>query len=74
MQYFISVATWLVFFLLIESRGTMAKAISNTMRNVFGLAGVFVWAFAGTSNAMVSNLIGQQRQDMVIPAIKKIMA
>lgn len=74
MQYIISVATWLVFFLLIENRGTMAKAISNTMRNVFGLAGVFVWAFAGTSNAMVSNLIGQRREDMVLPAIQRIMA
>lgn len=73
MQYIISVATWLVFFLLIERRGDTAKAISNTMRNVFGLAGVFVWAFAGTSNTMVSNLIGQGRENMVIPAIRRIM-
>ena len=72
LQYLISVTTWLVFFLLIETRGTMAKAISNTMRNVFGLAGVFVWAFAGTSNTMVSNLIGQNREDMVLPIIRKI--
>ncbi len=71
-QYLISVTTWLIFFLLIEARGTMAKAISNTMRNVFGLVGVFVWAFAGTSNAMVANLMGQGRQDMVLPAIKRI--
>lgn len=71
-QYLISVTTWLVFFLLIEARGTMAKAISNTMRNVFGIAGVFVWAFAGTSNNMVANLIGQQRLDLVLPAIKRI--
>ncbi|MEI8052575.1 MAG: MATE family efflux transporter [Bacteroidota bacterium] len=71
-QFIISITTWLVFFLLIESKGTMAKAISNTMRNVFGLAGVFVWAFAGTSNTMVSNLIGQGRNEMVIPVVKKI--
>lgn len=74
MQYIISVATWLVFFLLIEARGATAKAISNTMRNVFGMAGVFVWAFAATSNTMVSNLIGQGRTDLVIPAIRRIMA
>lgn len=72
LQYLISVTTWLVFFLLIETRGAMAKAISNTMRNVFGLVGVFVWAFAGTSNTMVSNLIGQNREDMVLPIIRKI--
>jgi Na+-driven multidrug efflux pump len=72
-QYVISVTTWLVFFLLIETRGTMAKAISNVMRNVFGLAGVFVWAFASTTNAMVANLVGQQRHDQVLPIIKMIM-
>jgi len=72
-QYIISVTTWLIFFLLIESRREpMAKSISNVMRNVFGLVGVFVWAFASTSNAMVSNLMGQKREDLVLPAIKKI--
>ena len=72
-QYIISVATWLVFFFMIEEKGIMAKSISNVMRNVFGLVGVFVWAFASTSNAMVSNLMGQRREDKVIEAITKIM-
>ncbi len=73
LQYVLSVTTWLIFFILIEDKGISAKAISNTMRNVFGLVGVFVWAFAATSNAMVSNLMGQQREDLVITAITKIM-
>ncbi len=73
-QYVISVTTWLVFFFLIESRGEdMSKAVSNVMRNVFGLAGVFVWAFASTSNVVVSNLMGQRREDKIIEAINKIM-
>ena len=71
-QYVISVTTWLVFFLLLEGRGTNAKAISNVMRNVFGIAGVFIWAFASTSNTMVSNLMGQKREEDIIPAIIKI--
>jgi Na+-driven multidrug efflux pump len=74
LQYVISVTTWLAFFILIEARhDETAKAISNTMRNIFGLTGVFVWAFAGTSNAMVSNLMGQRREDKVIEALTKIM-
>lgn len=73
LQFVISVGTWLVFFILVEDKGIEAKAISNTMRNVFGLVGVFVWAFAGTCNAMVSNLMGQQKEELVITAIKKIM-
>jgi multidrug resistance protein, MATE family len=73
-QYVISVTTWLIFFFLIEARGNeLDKAISNVMRNVFGLAGVFVWAFASTSNVVVSNLMGQKKEDKVIEAITKIM-
>jgi multidrug resistance protein, MATE family len=72
-QYVISVTTWLIFFLLLEGRGHIAKAISNVMRNVFGIAGVFVWAFAATSNTMVGNLMGQKREADVLPAIKRIM-
>jgi multidrug resistance protein, MATE family len=74
MQYVISVTTWLIFFFLIEERGNaLDKAVSNVMRNVFGLAGVFVWAFASTSNVVVSNLMGQKKEDKVIGAITKIM-
>jgi Na+-driven multidrug efflux pump len=73
LQYLLSVTTWLVFFLLIETRGPEAKAISNVMRNVFGLVGVFVWAFASTTNAMVSNLMGQKREGEVLLLIKRIM-
>ena len=73
LQFVISVSTWFVFFILVEDKGTSAKAISNTMRNVFGLVGVFIWAFAATCNNMVSNLMGQQKEDMVIKAINRIM-
>lgn len=74
LQYVLSVTTWLIFFMLIESlHSDIYKAISNTMRNVFGLAGIFVWAFASTSNVMVSNLIGQKREDLVLTAINKIV-
>lgn len=72
LQYVISIGTWLAFFLMIEPKGTTAKAISNTMRNVFGIAGIFVWALAGTTNVMVSNLIGQGKKESVIPLVNRI--
>ncbi|UAY50647.1 MATE family efflux transporter [Ferruginibacter albus] len=74
LQYVISLTTWLVFFIMID-RGYDAddKAISNVMRNVFGFAGVFIWAFASTTNAVVSNLVGQGRHHEVITAIHKII-
>ncbi|MEP6616878.1 MAG: MATE family efflux transporter [Ginsengibacter sp.] len=73
LQFAISLITWLVFFILLEKYGERAKAISNTMRNVFGILGIFLWAFASASNIMVSNLIGQNLQHKVISAITKIM-
>jgi len=72
-QFAVSLITWLVFFILLESYGNEAKAISNIMRNVFGFVGIFIWAFASTTNTMVSNLIGQGLQNKVVYTIKKIM-
>lgn len=74
LQYAISVASWEYFYLLIEHHGEQALAVSNTMRNIFGVFGIFSWAFAATANTMVSNIIGQNRHDEVLPLIKRITA
>ncbi|MBX7124724.1 MAG: MATE family efflux transporter [Cyclobacteriaceae bacterium] len=73
LQYAISMISWEYFYILIEHHGERALAISNTMRNVFGLLGIFSWAFASTSNTMVSNVIGQGRIDEVLPLIRRIV-
>ncbi|MGZ5252777.1 MAG: MATE family efflux transporter [Flavitalea sp.] len=72
-QHAISIISWEFFYILIEHKGERSLAISNTMRNIFGFFGVFVWAFAATSNTMVSNIIGQNRREEVIGLIKKIV-
>ncbi len=72
-QHAISIMSWEYFFLLIDSHGAMALAISNIMRNVFGIFGVVTWAIAATTNAMVSNLIGQKKQDQVWPLLARII-
>jgi multidrug resistance protein, MATE family len=71
-QLAISLISWEFFYILIEHHGQMALAVSNVMRNIFGLAGCISWAFAATTSAMVSNLIGQGRQEEVFPLIKRI--
>jgi putative MATE family efflux protein len=73
LQFLLSILAWLLLYILIENKGERPLAISNTMRNIFGLFGIFVWAFASTSNAMVSNIIGQGKKDKVEFLIKKIM-
>lgn len=72
-QFAISIITWEFFYILIEHHGDRALAISNTMRNIFGVTGIFSWAFAATTNTMVSNIIGQGRQEEVVPMIWRIV-
>jgi multidrug resistance protein, MATE family len=72
-QFTISIAAWNFFYVLVEHHGRQALAISNTMRNIFGLFGVFVWAFGSTTNAMVSNIIGQGMEDRVHELIGRIL-
>jgi len=72
-QFTLSILAWTFFYILVEHHGRQALAISNTMRNIFGLFGVFTWAFASTTNAMVSNIIGQKMEDRVIELINKIL-
>lgn len=72
-QHAISIMSWEFFYILIEHKGERSLAISNTMRNIFGFFGVFTWAFAATSNTMVSNIIGQNRKEEVNRLILKIV-
>jgi MATE family multidrug resistance protein len=74
-QWLLSILAWMLFYIFIENLGEDGRplAISNTMRNIFGLFGIFVWAFASTTNTMVSNIIGQGKKEQVIFLIKKIM-
>jgi len=73
LQYVLSVAGWEFFYILVEHHGERDLAISNTMRNIFGFFGCVTWAFASTTNSMVSNVIGQGLQQRVIELILKIM-
>ena len=72
-QLAISTASWWVFFLLVSKNYTFEEqAVSQSMRNLFGLGGVFSWAFGSSANAIISNLIGQGRQNEIFKIIKKL--
>lgn len=73
LQHTISIISWEFFYILIEHHGQRDLAISNTMRNIFGFFGCFTWAFASTANTMVSNVIGQNKQEEVQRLIYRIM-
>lgn len=72
-QYVLSIGAWLIFYMLVEHIGPAASAASQILRSVFGVVGVAAWALGATCNSMVSNLIGQNRKEEVIPLILKII-
>ena len=71
-QLAISVISWEFFYILVEHHGQSALAISNVMRNIFGLIGCITWSFAATTSSMVSNIIGQGKKEQVEGLIRKI--
>jgi multidrug resistance protein, MATE family len=73
MQYLLSIGSWELFFIFIEHLGKSESAITQILRSVFGIVGIAAWALASTCNSMVSNLIGQQKLNDVIPVIHRIM-
>ena len=72
-QSFVSIATWLLFFLFIEHTGERPLAISNIIRSTSGLIWMILSAFASTACTLVSNLIGEGRQDAVLSVVKRIV-
>jgi len=72
-QHAISIISWEFFYILIEHHGERDLSISNTMRNIFGLFGMFSWALAATCSSMVSNIMGQGLQHRVMELIWKIV-
>jgi len=72
LQFALSTGSWEFFYILIEHHGRQPLAISNIMRNLFGVFGCFAWSFASASNSMVSNIIGQKLQHRVKELIFKI--
>lgn len=72
-QLAISIISWEFFYILIEHHGQTALAVSNVMRNIFGIMGCVTWAFAATTAAMVSNILGQGKKEQVVPLIYRIV-
>jgi putative MATE family efflux protein len=72
LQNLISLISWFMFFMIIEHRGEHQLAISNIVRSVYIFFMIPGWAFSSATSTMVSNIIGRQNTDGVIPLIKRI--
>lgn len=73
-QYAISIIAWWIFYILINRNYSYEEqAASQAMRNLFGISGVFSWAFGATTNTILSNLLGQGKKSQFMPTLKRIM-
>lgn len=74
LQNLIGIGSWWYFFLSIEKLGEHELAVSGILKSLFVFIGIPVWSLASTSNTVVSNIIGQNRINDVVPALKKVIA
>lgn len=71
--YFLTIATWFLFFVAVEHLGEQPLAISNIIRSTSTLLFMPVNAFGATACTLVSNAMGAHRTDDVIPIVKRII-
>lgn len=73
MQNFVSITGWFFFFIFVEKMGEHSLAISNIIRSIYVVMLIPIWGFTSAANTLVSNIIGQNRQDEVISLVFKIL-
>jgi putative MATE family efflux protein len=73
LQNFVSMGSWFMFFIVMEDMGTRALAASNLIRSLYMVCMVPTWALATAANAMVSNVIGQNKRWQVQIVIRRVL-
>jgi multidrug resistance protein, MATE family len=72
LQSIVSIATWFLFFMLIEKYMTLRDlAISNLVRMIYLCLSVPSWGFFTGVNTMVSQLMGRNAHGFVLEAVRK---
>lgn len=72
-QKLFSFSVWFIFFILIEKMGETATGISSIVRSVYMILITPCFAFATTTNTVVSRIIGEGHSDQVFATILKIL-
>ncbi len=72
-QNLLSMGSWFIFFVFIEKIGKHQLAISNIVRGAYMINMTPIWGFSVAANSMISNIIGQSKQEEVFALLKKII-
>ncbi len=70
-QAVVGLGSWFVFFSIVENLGERQLAITNLVRMVYLVLSIPCWGFASGINTIVSNFIGAQKRQAVLPIIWK---
>ena len=73
LQYFLSMGTFFIFFIVVERIGQRELAIANIVRSIYIILFIPVNSLSTTANSLVSNAIGAGGIDRVIELIKRIV-
>lgn len=71
-QLFLAVFSWFVFFMIVEKIGERELAISNLVRNAYIILMIPLIGFSSATNTIISNLIGQKKQNEVFSTMYRI--
>ncbi|MDR1171172.1 MAG: MATE family efflux transporter [Bacteroidales bacterium] len=71
LQNFLSVASWFIFFAMVEKIGEQELAISNIGRSLYAIFLLPVWGFSSAVNSLVSYSIGCRKPLLIYPITGK---
>lgn len=72
-QGLLAITGWIAFFFIIEKMGELEMASSQVVRSIYYLPLISLFGFMATTKTYVSNYLGDDRPDDVMPTIKRIL-
>ncbi len=72
-QNLLSMGSWFIFFVFIEKIGKHELATANIVRGAYMISMTPIWGFSVAANSMISNIIGQGKQDEVFTLLNRII-
>jgi len=72
LQNFLSISSWFIFFVIIEKIGERELAISHIIRSIYMVLMIPLFGFSSATNTLVSNLIGQGNNHLVLTLVKRV--
>jgi putative MATE family efflux protein len=73
LQNFLSIASWFIFFAMVEKIGEQELAISNIGRSLYAIFLLPVWGFSAAVNSLVSYSMGCRKPLLIYPITGKVV-